>query len=139
MAYKNLYVDSDIILDRLLQRTPFYHYSQLLFQIGENKQAQLNTSTLVIANVNYVLSKSIGKVLAKVGIRDTVERLNILSFEPDAISAALESDFTDFEDSLQHFIAAKYHCDAIITRNIKDYKRSNILVLTAEQYLRTIL
>lgn len=64
---------------------------------------------------------------------------DILSLEADNIQHALQSTFTDFEDAVQYDIAKNNDCDTIITRNIKDYKHSAIPVLTAEQFLRTVL
>jgi predicted nucleic acid-binding protein len=67
-----------------------------------------------------------------------VNLIDILPFEGDVIKLALVSGFVDLEDSIQYHIAQKYNCDAIITRNIKDYKKSKLPVLTAEQFLRTL-
>jgi predicted nucleic acid-binding protein len=138
MAYKRLFIDSDIILDILLQREPYSRYAQILFAEKKRGTFELNTSTLIIANLNYVLTSKFGKAAAKESLIGFLQTVNILSFEADAIEKALKSLFTDFEDSIQHFIAQKYHCDAIITRNIKDYKHSEIEVFTAEQFLKIL-
>ena len=53
------------------------------------------------------------------------------------INLALHGDFTDFEDFIQHFIAQKYSCNAIISRNLKHYKKSQLPMLATEQFLRT--
>jgi hypothetical protein len=52
---------------------------------------------------------------------------------------ALQSGFSDFEDGLQYFCALdNKHIDAIITRNVKDYKNSTLPVLTPGDFLKTI-
>jgi predicted nucleic acid-binding protein len=56
--------------------------------------------------------------------------------ENKAIELALASDFGDFEDGLQYFIAMDYECDIIVTRNKKDFKNSKIPVMTATEYLK---
>jgi hypothetical protein len=54
------------------------------------------------------------------------------------IIKAINSNFTDFEDALQNFTAVRHGgISVIITRNVKDYKKSEIGVLTPESYLRT--
>ncbi len=93
---------------------------------------------MVIANINYILSNRTSVANARQNIKMLLNLINVLPFEGDIIKLALDSSFTDFEDSLQFHIALKYNCDAIITRNIKDYKKSTIPVLTAEQFLRTL-
>jgi len=60
MIYKNLFIDSDVLLDMLLTRDPFWGYTQLLFLETQTQEIALSTSTLVIANVNYILGKKIG-------------------------------------------------------------------------------
>jgi predicted nucleic acid-binding protein len=138
MAYNNLFVDSDIILDLFLEREPHSKFTQILLAQSKIAGFNLNTSTLIIANLNYVLTGRIGKLKAKESIMIISEEMNVLPFEKDIITLALNSSFTDFEDSLQYFIAQKHNCDAIITRNTKDYKHSTIPVLTAEQFLQTL-
>jgi predicted nucleic acid-binding protein len=138
MAYKHLFVDSDVILDMLFKRDPFYKYMEILVEDKDVYSLQLSTSSLVIANINYLFTKKAGAMRSKEGIRHVVNLIKVLPFEKDAIDNALASPFTDFEDAIQHHIAVKHKCDLIITRNIKDYKQSTIPVLTAEQFLRTL-
>ena len=138
MTYKHLFIDSDIILDMLFQREPFYKFAEMVIQKKQANYLQLSTSSLVIVNVNYLFSKKSGAVHSKKAVQHIINLINILPFEKGAIDAALGSPFNDFEDAIQHHIAAQHNCDAIITRNIKDYKQASMPVLTAEQFLRTL-
>ena len=138
MIYKHLFIDGDVLLDMLLTREPFWGYTQLLLLESQNQGIALSTSVLVIANVNYILAKKMGASATKNTIKALVKRINILSFESDIIDLVLTGEFNDLEDGIQYLIAKRYKCDAIITRNIKDYKQSTIPVLTAEQFLRTL-
>jgi predicted nucleic acid-binding protein len=138
MGYKHVFVDSDVLLDLLLNRNPFYIYTQFLMFENERERIKLYTSTLVIANINYILAKKIGASAAKESLKELIKLIKILPFEIDAINIALISPIVDFEDAIQSFIAEKNKCEAIITRNIKDYKQATIPVLTAEQFLRTL-
>ena len=66
-----------------------------------------------------------------------IEKLK--TFHDKIIGLALnDSDFEDFEDGLQYFTAIENGQDCIITRNLKDYKKSRIPVMNAEQYLKTL-
>jgi predicted nucleic acid-binding protein len=136
MAYSNAFVDSDVLLDLALFREPFYPYTQLLLHRGESGRLKLNTSSLVIANMNYILSKKLGASKAKDVLKAVKAIINILPFEDEAIDSALTGNIIDFEDAIQCFIAKKFGCDVIVTRNIKDYKQSTIPVLTPEQFLK---
>ena len=139
MAFKSLFVDSDVILDLFLERQPFYKFSQTLLNSLNQENYQLYTSALIIANVHYFLSKSLSdKSMAKQKIKLLTHFINILSVGIEDIQAAINSTGNDFEDSIQIHIAQKHNCNAIITRNVKDYKHSTIPVLTAEQFLQTL-
>ena len=61
MTYNKIFVDSDVLLDLLLQREPFYLHSQRLFDTGKEKDLKLYTSTLILANVHYLVAKLTNK------------------------------------------------------------------------------
>jgi|ERR1700744_3558802 len=136
MVYRHLYIDSDVLLDMLLERQPFFEYSQLLLSQSKLNKIKLSTSALVIANINYIASKKLGNIVAREHIKQLTKLIEILPFEKDVVDKALDSYFVDFEDAIQNFIAEKYACEAIITRNIKDYKQSKLPIYTTEQYLK---
>ncbi|EHQ25412.1 type II toxin-antitoxin system VapC family toxin [Mucilaginibacter paludis] len=138
MIYKNAFIDSDVLLDLLLMREPFFTFSQTLLAKSKNKTIKISTSSLVIANIHYILARNIGKELARDSVRSLINNLNVLPFDIDAINLAVNSEFTDFEDAIQYYIAQKFQCDAIISRNLKHYKKSHLPVLTTEQFLRTL-
>lgn len=138
MAYKHLFIDSDVILDMLVDRQPFSIYAEMLLAERKLNGVTLNTSALIIANINYILTKTIGKQGAKDGVKQILKLLEVLPFEKEDIESAINGSFADFEDAIENHIAVKHNAEAIITRNIKDYKESTIPVLTAEQFLRTL-
>ena len=138
MVYKHLFLDSDILLDWLLKSEPFSSYTKTLVNESISRNFKVSTSTLVIANINYIVANRTSISNARQNIKMLVNLINILPFESDIINLAIVSNFADFEDSVQYHIALKYNCDVIVTRNIKDYKHSTIPVLTAEQFLRTL-
>lgn len=137
MASK-IFVDSDALLDFLLERHPFVYYSQSLLNRGRQGAINLYTSTLILANVHYLISKNINKQAAKIAIKEILNFVKILSFDEEHVKLALGNEHVDFEDTIQYYIADKNNCDLIITRNTKHYKRFDIPVLTAEQFLRQL-
>lgn len=138
MAYKHLFLDSDVLIDWLLNDRPFSLFTEGLLVESRKKNIKVSTSVLIIANINFIIAKKTNSLEAKKGIKAIVDLINILPFENDIVSLALSSEFPDFEDSIQYHIAKRFNCDLIVTRNIKDYKKSSISVLTAEQFLRTL-
>jgi predicted nucleic acid-binding protein len=138
MVYKKIFVDSDILLDLLLKRESFVHHSQRLLKKAQEHTVKLYTSTLILANIHYLLNKNTNKTIAKESIRLLTLIISILPFEADDINSAINSEHTDFEDTIQFYIAQKHKCDLIISRNLKHYKKFDLPVLTAEQFLRTL-
>jgi predicted nucleic acid-binding protein len=61
--------------------------------------------------------------------------VDILSVDSDIIRLALNSIFKDFEDAVQYYTSIKNNLDIILTRNIKDYKSTDIPVMTPDEFL----
>ena len=66
--------------------------------------------------------------------------LNVLAMDKDVVFQALHSGFTDFEDALQNAAAIRAkHINAILTRNVKDYSKSELGIMTPEDYLKQLI
>ena len=132
----HIFVDSDIVLDLLCKRQPFYPFSAEIFTLGDTKKITLFTTPLVFANMFYILRKTLGTAPAKELLRKLRMILNIIPIEARTVDLALNSDFSDFEDGLQYFAARTEKIPLLLTRNIKDYKIKGIIVQTPEEYLK---
>ncbi len=134
---KNFFVDSDIILDLLAQREPYYIHAAKLFTLVDQRKVRAFTSPLVFANLHYLLKKQTSNVAALKNLRKLKTLINILPIDERVIEQSLNSEFNDFEDAIQYFTAVDNGITLIISRNKVDYKRSKINVLTAEEFLKT--
>jgi hypothetical protein len=66
--------------------------------------------------------------------------LTVLNVREQNIRDAIESGFPDFEDSIQYFCALDCkRVEVIITRNTKDYKNSNLPVMTPGDFLKSFV
>ena len=136
---KKLFIDTNIVIDLLSRREPFYEESAALFSLADQKIIQLSVSSLTIANTNYILLRQTESKKAKEILRKLRLIVNILPLDDKIISLALNDDsFNDFEDSLQYFTAIEHNQDLIITRNLKDFKASKLPVMSAKQFLKTL-
>ena len=132
---KVLFVDSDVILDVLEQRKDFYEYSALILSLGDEKKVKLVTTSLVFANVYYLLRKHLGIEKAKESLRKLRIIIDVISVNSKEVDLALNSELSDFEDALQYFTALDNKIEFIITRNIRDYKNPKLIVQTPQQYI----
>ena len=132
----NIFLDSDVILDFLLKREPFNVPARSIFGLGYNGEIQIFLSSLTVANVHYLLRKFYGNDGALKKVSELVSFCKILPVSEKEIFAAMKSGFSDFEDAIQYFSAVqKPEIKAIITRNLADYKKSQIPIFTPETFL----
>jgi predicted nucleic acid-binding protein len=132
---ENIFVDTNIIIDLLAKREPFYKDAQDLFTLSDKKEIQLCISSLSFANTYYSIVKHHKDIDARKYLAKFKVLVKVLPLEDKAIQLALASNFNDFEDGLQYFVAMDNESDIIITRNKKDFKNSKIPVMTAGEYI----
>ena len=114
---------------------PHFHFSAVLFTFAEMKKLELYTSPLIIANTFYILRKQIGNDSAKNAIRKLRILLHVIDSSESVIDKALNSDFSDFEDAVQYYTALEHEIPVILTRNIRNYKKTSVIVQTPETFL----
>lgn len=135
---KKLFIDTNIVIDLLSRREPFYDEAATLFSLADRKEIELTISSLSFANTSYVLFKQMDSTKAKLILGKLRLIVKILSLDDKIIGLALnDENFSDFEDGLQYFTALENGQDLIITRNLKDFRNSKLPVLTAKQFIET--
>lgn len=132
-------IDTCIIIDALQKREPFWIAAASIFHIAANEQYTCYITAKSVADIYYIMHRAthndidtnlyINKLLKLFRIADTT-----------AVDAqnALFSDITDFEDAMMHETAIRIKADCIVTRNIKDYKLSKILVYSPSEFIKYI-
>ena len=132
---KRVFVDTDIIYDLLAKREPFYQAAARLFTLADERKIQIFISSLSLANLHYLLSKETTSFEAKQILRKFKLLVSITSLNGKIIDLALNSEFTDFEDAIQYYSALQNEIEILLTRNLKDYKKAQIAVLTAQDFI----
>lgn len=136
---KKLFVDTNIVIDLLSRREPFFDEAATLFSLADRKQIELSVSSLTIANTSYALMRQLDSNKAKSILRKLRLIVKILQLDDKVIGLALNDEaFTDFEDALQYFTAIENGQELIITRNLKDFKYSKLPTMTAKQFIESI-
>jgi predicted nucleic acid-binding protein len=135
----SLFIDTDIILDILLDRKEFFEDSSAIFKKFEDGEVLLFTSASIIINAQYVGQKQIGKNECRWAINYLLNYFLLIEPDINILKRAYNSKFTDVEDAIQYYTATKKEgIDYFITRNIKDFKNSipQLPVLTPTQFLK---
>ena len=130
-----LLIDGNILLDVLQKRKPHYDDSAKIWKMCEADLAEGYVSALTFADLVYVMRKE----LSTEKISETLKSLSLIfRFEDlkasDLINAA-DLGWDDFEDAIQSITAERIGVDHIITRNVKDFKKSRIAAVTPTEFL----
>ena len=88
-----------------------------------------------ITNIYYILRKAGGDQKAREFLMLILKYLTVVSADHSCILNALRSEFSDFEDGVQHFSAVSHQCECIVTRNVEDYKKSDLNVYLPIEFL----
>ena len=133
----NVLVDTDVILDSFFDREPFSEFSTEILNLCEQKKLNGFTTPVIISNVYYLLRKSAKHQIIIEKIKQLLTIIDIVKMDKNVVLSALNSEFKDFEDALQNFSAIENgNIKIILTRNIKDFSKSKLAVLTPETYLK---
>lgn len=133
-------IDTDVILDFFFDREPFSPDATKILSLCELKKITGFVIPVIISNTYYLLKRTARheKVIEK--LSELMKILDVLQMDKNTIIEALNSNFKDFEDALQNSAAVKSgFINAIITRNVKDFAKSDVAVFTPENYLKSIL
>ncbi|MBN2423665.1 MAG: PIN domain-containing protein [Calditrichaceae bacterium] len=133
-----IFLDTNVVLDLLGEREPFYDSIAKVVTLADKGIIKIIVSTLSYSTVFYLLSKFEKSEIVKEKIRKFKIICESSDLTDKIIDKGLSSNFSDFEDSLQYHCALNADSDIIITRNVKDFKESEIPVMTADEYLKSL-
>jgi predicted nucleic acid-binding protein len=131
-----VFADTDVCLDLLAQRNPFYKGAARLFSLADQEQVIVTVSSLSFSHIHYLLRKEFSSTEARKILLRFKTLVKVISVDDRIIQLALQSSFKDFEDAIQYFTAEHNKASLIITRNLKDYKESILPVMTPDSYLK---
>jgi predicted nucleic acid-binding protein len=134
-----LFLDTNVLLDLLGERKPFFDSIAKLATLADQKKITIVASPLSFTTVDYVLNKfeTSQSVLSK--LRKFKIICEVCGVNEEIIEKGLNSTFKDFEDAVQYYTALQSNCSIIITRNGKDFKNATIPIMTAAEYLSSII
>ena len=133
-------IDSDVILDFFFDRKPFSDHASQIFTLCETKAIKGYITPVICSNTYYLLRQIAKheKVIKK--LQQLMTILDVVSMDRDTVMQALNSGFKDFEDALQNFAAHRSgFIDVILTRNLNDYSKSELGVMTPEAFIKILI
>lgn len=134
-----LLIDTNVILDFLLNRPKLSEASSEIIKLTSEEDTIECVTASSITDIFYILNKELKNVsIAKHEISELLELITVLEVTNKDIQDAIHSDWDDFEDSVQYYVALNNSVDIIITRNRKDFLKSVLPVYTPEEFLQQL-
>jgi len=130
-----IFLDTNIILDLLAERKPFYESIAKLATLADQKKLALVTTLLSFTTIEYILKRNENAEIVIDKLRKFKIICEVCDVNEEIVEKGLNSNFKDFEDSIQYYSAVEANCSIFITRNGKDFKNSSLPIMNAEEYL----
>ena len=131
-------IDSNVVLDILLHRHPWYTNAILIFGLAQRNLIKSYVSASAITDIFYISQKQLGKSPAREAIKRLLSVFHPATVYDNHIYQALDLGWSDFEDSLQCVVGESLSVDYIISRNAQDFSPSSIAIATPEQFLLAV-
>lgn len=136
---RNIFVDTNILVDLLADRPPFSKYAVEIFDLAEKQKVKLFTSSHSLATTHYLLKKYMDEKELRAVLYDLLDYVTLVAIDYHIVKQSLLSHHKDFEDAIQITAAASItNIDCIVTRNIKDFKTATVPVLPPDELIRKL-
>ena len=129
--------DTNIILDILEKRQPFYEASKSVLEECISNDIRGFIALHSVSNIYYILRKRFSVSDRRKLLLDHLDLLQVAGTDHEHVKNALQREcFSDFEDCLQDECAKQVHAEYIVTRNITYFSTSDIPAVTPEDMLK---
>ena len=130
-----LFIDTNVIIDVIAKRMPFFNDSLAVFNLCEVGKAEGVVSALTLCTVSYVLRKYVTAGFMRKKLQAFRNIFTPVDLSVSILDKAIASSISDFEDGVQFYTAVYSESDFIVTRNSKHFPQENIPVLTPAELL----
>jgi len=128
-------LDTNIVLDFILKRSPFFEHSKTIFKWSYDGKINAYISASSITDIYYLIQRVKDKDTALNFIREIFQFIFIAGVDKEIIFLALQSGINDFEDAVQNAAAENVGIKYIITRNIKDFHKSDLQIVSPDNFI----
>ena len=129
-------IDTNILLDVLLRRDPFFESSKSVLKLCEDGKIQGFLSASSVTDIFYIIRKALQSTeLAYSALGSILDIVKVLTVTNEDVINAYTKHAPDFEDCLLATCASSNGCTAIVTRNKKDFDGLGMALLSPEELL----
>lgn len=131
-------IDTNVVLDLLLEREPFVENAIALFEQIERGNLAGYIAATTITNIYYIIRKTEGREVALAAINRLLIGIQFCAIDRQTIETALSLELKDFEDSIQLACANLNQLDAIVTRDHTDFIGCNLPIYSPTELLNQL-
>ncbi len=121
MDFDRVFLDTNILIDYVIDRKESAQSIKMIKQCILNR-IELNISVSSVCTLMYLLDRAkVGLEIQKRTLLDISQAFTLINTKNENLASASYSLFNDLEDAILYFSAVSENCDALITRNVKDF------------------
>jgi predicted nucleic acid-binding protein len=131
----NVFIDTNVLMDVLLDRHPFVAESRKVWLLAERRKVVGLVSALSFPNIYYVVRKMVGADKAASMMTLLRNTFAAVPLDEQVLNQAIDARFSDFEDAIQYYSALRADAECLLTRNVDHFPDSGLQVLSPEEFL----
>ena len=130
-----VFLDTNVLLDHLLGREPHAEDAGEVWAMVERGEI---VGCVAAISFNFVVRHQAGERAARRALSGMRDLFEIVAVDAQSIHQAIDSDFSDVEDAIQHAAAVRAGAAPIITRDTTGFRRSSLPVMSPKAFLKTL-
>jgi len=128
-------LDTDVVLDVIMARVPFAKAATELLDLNEQGLFEAYICGIPPINIFYIARKAKNNADLRQAISQLLQTVRVCPVNHAVLNEAFALPFADYEDAVQHASATASRLDAIVTRNVSDYKNATLPVFAPADFL----
>lgn len=129
-----VFIDTNVLLDVLVERKGFYNDAMRLWTLAESGQAEGLISAISFTNCYYIVRKFSGKPSADKALRLLRDVFTPVDLTGQILNQAVDANLSDFEDAIQYHSAVHAQAECIVSRDPDHFPRKLISVLSPSEF-----
>lgn len=140
MTIKKVFFDVNVFNDIFDGKRTLHEYSNQAYLGALKRGIVVATSCDIATNIYYITAKYTTRSNAIDAVDFLKTSVSIIPFGEEELSATIDlmrgdSDYKDFEDTIQYIMALNEECDVIVT-NDKNFVSKEIVCLSSEAFVQ---
>ena len=128
-------IDTNVLLDVLLPRPPFFASSAKVWALAEAKQFEPLVCAVTLTTIHYLVDRQAGRAAADAAVRVVHQLGHTTAVDTQTVADALNSGNPDFEDAVQAASAMGAGGTHVVTRDPRGFAKTGLTVVSPAQLI----